>query len=404
MEPDSAYVYSSCSSNAGSSREGHEVHGSRNNSSNRRCWNCGSDSHLFIACKEPQIRYCYSCGHPIAMKRTCPECNGQRQENDREGRIEGWKLLKDIGLSTLDKTSVSSVTVANGDKCECLGVSHIPVRLNDSEKIIDILVVPDLSHTLILGVDFWVCMGIIPDLRLKESKFTQVNETFADINAVEALHSRELLTSDQVEILDKLVHDCFVRMGNSLGCTKIVEHKIELLDNVEPIKQGFYPVSSALMKHIDEELQDMLKKDVIEPSSSPWSSPIVTPLTELSKKNSKFVWTPRQEVALREVKEHLIPAPVMACSNFDWPFIVQTDASAYGIGAVLTQNHPDVGERVVSYLSRSLKKQERKFSTTERKCSAVIWSIEKLRSYIEGTHFTVVTDRWSTTFRTLRDA
>ncbi|KAG5900390.1 hypothetical protein JTB14_033838 [Gonioctena quinquepunctata] len=188
---------------------------------------------------------------------------------------KGWKLLKDIGLSTLDRTGVSSVTVANGDKCECLGVLHVPVRLKDSEKIIDILVVPDLSHTLILGVDFWVRMGIVPDLRSKEWKFTRVNGTFANINAVEALHSRELLTSDQVEILDELVNDCFVRMGNSLGCTKIVEHKIELLDNGEPIKQRFYPVSPALMKHIDGELQDMLKKDVIEPSSSPWSSPIV---------------------------------------------------------------------------------------------------------------------------------
>ncbi|KAG5865599.1 hypothetical protein JTB14_015089 [Gonioctena quinquepunctata] len=346
---------------------------------------------------------------------------------------KGWKLLKDIGLSTLDRTGVSSVTVANGDKCECLGVLHVPVRLKDSEKIIDILVVPDLSHTLILGVDFWVRMGIVPDLRSKEWKFTWVNGTFADINAVEALHSRELLTSDQVEILDELVNDCFVRMGNSLGCTKIVEHKIELLDNGEPIKQRFYPVSPALMKHIDGELQDMLKKDVIEPSLGPWSSPIVMhikilsmvferlisagltlsqekckfcrrelqflgyvvdenglhvdpgkvevilqiptpskisevrsligtarwyrrfipnfstviqPLTELLKKNTKFVWTPRQEAALREVKEHLISAPVMACPNFDLPFIVQTDASGYGIGAVLTQNHPDVGERV----------------------------------------------------------
>ncbi|KAG5887326.1 hypothetical protein JTB14_009020 [Gonioctena quinquepunctata] len=223
---------------------------------------------------------------------------------------------------------------------------------------------------------------------------------------------------------------------------KVVEHKIELLDNGEPIKQRFYPVLPALMKHIDEELQDMLKKDVIEPSSNPWSSPIVMmkmvfipgkvevilqiptpskisevrsligtaswyrrfipnfssviqPLTELLEKNAKFVWTPRQETALREVKEHLISAPVMACPNFDLPFIVQTDASAYGIGAVLTQNHPEVGKRVVSYLSRSLTKQERKFSSTERECLAVIWSIEKLLPYIEGTHFTVVTDHWS---------
>ncbi|KAG5877256.1 hypothetical protein JTB14_002088 [Gonioctena quinquepunctata] len=290
MEPDLAYVYSSCSSIAGSSREGHEVHGSRNNSSNRRCWNCGSDSHLSIACKEPQKRYCYSCGHPNATKRTCPKCNGQRQE-------------------TTGGTSVNDLLTS---------------RETNSANF----------RGRLLGA-----YGYSP-----RSSFEGVE-----------------IHSDQVEILDELVNDCFVRMGNSLGCTKIVEHKIELLDNGEPIKQRFYPVSPALMKHIDGELQDMLKKDVIEPSSSPWSSPIVMPLTELLKKNTKFVWTPRQEAALREVKEHLISAPVMACPNFDLPFIVQTDASGYGIGAVLTQNHPDVGERVVSYLSRSLTKQEKNF-------------------------------------------
>ncbi|KAG5870678.1 hypothetical protein JTB14_023894 [Gonioctena quinquepunctata] len=311
---------------------------------------------------------------------------------------KGWKLLKDIGLSTLDRTGVSSVTVANGDKCECLGVLHVPVRLKDPEKIIDILVVPDLSHTLILGVDFWVRMGIVPDLRSKEWKFTRVNGTFADINAVEALHSRELLTSDQVEILDELVNDCSVRMGNSLGCTKIVEHKIELLDNDE---NGLYvdPGKVEVILQIPTPSKISEVRSLIGTAS--WYrrfilnfSTVIQPLTELLKKNTKFVWTPRQEAALREVKEYLISAPVMACPNFDLPFIVQTDASGYGIGAVLTQNHPDVGERVVSYLSRSLTKQEIKFSTTERECLADL-EYRKLRPYIEGTHFTVVTDHWA---------
>lgn len=62
---------------------------------------------------------------------------------------------------------------------------------------------------------------------------------------------------------------------------------------------------------------------------------------------------------------------------------------------MLTQNHPDIGEKVVCYLSISLTKQEQKYSTTERECLAVLWSIEKLRPYIEGTHFTVITDHWS---------
>ncbi|KAK9709956.1 RNase H-like domain found in reverse transcriptase [Popillia japonica] len=124
-------------------------------------------------------------------------------------------------------------------------------------------------------------------------------------------------------------------------------------------------------------------------------STVIQPLTELLHKNTKFCWIARQEEAFKKVKEHLISAPVLSCPNFDLPFIVQTDASAYGIGAVLTQNYADQGEKVICYLSRSLTKQERKFSTTERECLAVLWSIEKLRPYLEGTHFTVITDHWS---------
>ena len=116
-------------------------------------------------------------------------------------------------------------------------------------------------------------------------------------------------------------------------------------------------------------------------------STLIQPLTELLRKNVRFKWTSRQEEALKSIKEHLVSAPVLSCPNFELPFVIQTDASAYGIGGVLTQNHPDLGERVVCYLSRSLTKQERKYSTTERECLAVLWSIEKLRPYIEGTHF-----------------
>lgn len=76
---------------------------------------------------------------------------------------------------------------------------------------------------------------------------------------------------------------------------------------------------------------------------------ISKPLTNLLKKNTVFVWTPSAAEAFDALKRALVAAPVLALPNFPQQFVVETDASAMGIGAVLMQNgHP------VAYLSKAL--------------------------------------------------
>lgn len=123
-------------------------------------------------------------------------------------------------------------------------------------------------------------------------------------------------------------------------------------------------------------------------------SSVISPLTALTRKNAKFTWDSTCEEAFNSIKEHLIKAPVLTCPDFSLPFIVQTDASDFGLGAVLSQMRNDE-EHVICYLSRSLTKAERKYSTTEKECLAVLFAVEKLRPYLEGTRFTVVTDHYS---------
>jgi len=83
--------------------------------------------------------------------------------------------------------------------------------------------------------------------------------------------------------------------------------------------------------------------------------------------------------------------PVLARPDFSRIFILQTDASDYGIEAILTQDNKK-GERVISYLSRTLNCAEKNYSTTEKDCLAIVSAIRKLRPYLEGYHFKVVTD------------
>lgn len=121
---------------------------------------------------------------------------------------------------------------------------------------------------------------------------------------------------------------------------------------------------------------------------------IAAPLHKLLKKQQKWWWTGEQDGAFERIKEMLTRAPVLTCPDFSKPFTLQTDASAEGVGAALLQ-FTDGGDQVIAYASRTLTATERKYSVTEKECLAIVWGIEKMRPYLEGYHFTVVTDHQS---------
>ena len=513
--------------------------------------------------------------------------------------LPGYEILLSLGLKLVKQSS--SCTVANGQVCNSIGYISAPITLVDKTRIIDIIVLPGLSHKIILGIDFWKAMDIIPDLGQDVWHFVESN----DLNQVASVQDIDHLTTLERSALDDLVKEKISKMGSGLGYCKVAEHEIVLEEGVRPIKQRYYPVSPYKQKFIDEEVEEMLRLGVIERSNSPWSSPvclakkkdgsfrfcidfrkvnehtkrdaypipyissildrlrdtrfissidiksafwqvplsesskevtaftvpgrglfqfrrmpfglsnapatwqrivdtifgpelepnvmvylddivitsvtfsehlklleiifdrlyvaglvvslekckfcqselrylgylvdskglrpdpekveaivnlrppqnisevrrfvgtaswyrrfvpnfssILAPILNLTKKNVRWNWSSDCQSSFTALKERLVTAPVLTAPDFEKEFYLHTDASSFGLGAVLTQKF-DEGEKAICYLSRSLSRQEMKLSVTEKECLAVIWSVEKLRHYLDCVRFTVITDHAS---------
>ena len=102
---------------------------------------------------------------------------------------------------------------------------------------------------------------------------------------------------------------------------------------------------------------------------------IVRPLHQLTCKNARFIWTPNCQSAFEELKEHLTTPPVLAYPCFQRDFVLETDTSIDGIGAVLGQYQGDENLHPVSYASRALSRSERNYGIMELETLAVVWAI-----------------------------
>ncbi|XP_078232326.1 uncharacterized protein LOC144583105 [Pogona vitticeps] len=138
----------------------------------------------------------------------------------------------------------------------------------------------------------------------------------------------------------------------------------------------------------------------------PRFSEIAAPLTDLTQKKTddRIPWTSDCEEAFRRLKEALINYPVLRAPDFDREFIIYTDASNSGVGAVLCQEDENGDQHPVSYLSRKLQKGERHLATVEKECLAIVYAIQKAKPYIWGRHFILCTDhsplQWLKTMKT----
>lgn len=496
------------------------------------------------------------------------------------------------------------VETADSEKHSIQGSIIAQITLEDRTRNFEIFIVPSLSQSLILGIDFWEEMQLVTDISNKTWEFAPSKLRIASLEGLQGIRGEDHLTEDEAAKLQAFIGTEFDENSTALGRTTLVEHVIDT-GNAQPIKQRYYPLSPARLQIVHEELDKMLKLGVVVPSKSAWSSPIVLldkpdgskrfcidfrkvnmvtkrdayplpqvtvildrlrdarylssldiksaywqiplskdsrektaftvpgrglyefttmpfglhnapatwqrfidsvigadlepyvfvylddvlvvtktfdhhleilkeifrrlksanvtlnkdkchlcrselkylgyvvdqrglkvdpekieaiikipvpttqkqvrqfcgtaswyrrfipdfasrlyPLTNMLKKNCKFVWNEEAQQAFENIRSCLVKAPILTCPDFSKEFVISCDASGVGVGAVLGQQG-DKGEQVIAYASRTLSRAEQKYSATERECLAVIWAVERFRPYVEGTHFTVITDHYS---------
>src|SRR3569833_1500206 len=116
-------------------------------------------------------------------------------------------------------------------------------------------------------------------------------------------------------------------------------------------------------------------------------SSIAVPLTNLTKKSVGWDWTGRCQDAFEMLKHSLAEAPLLRTPDEKKPYEVITDASDYGLGAVLLQEgYP------IAFESRRLNSAELNYTVTEKEMLAVVHALRVWRCYLEGAEFTVFTD------------
>ena len=121
-------------------------------------------------------------------------------------------------------------------------------------------------------------------------------------------------------------------------------------------------------------------------------SNLCAPLNRLRQKNVKWNWDESCQRAFESLKERLSEATMLVHFDRTLPIVLATDASSYGLGAVIMHRFPDGTEKPIAHASKSLTAAEKNYSQIEKEALSIIYGVRKFHQYLAGTTFELVTD------------
>lgn len=115
------------------------------------------------------------------------------------------------------------------------------------------------------------------------------------------------------------------------------------------------------------------------------------PLTSLLKKGTRFIWDAQTELGFMHLKNSLSEKTLLYLPDMSLPYIIQSDGSNVGYGAILLQERDGI-RHPIWFASKTLTPAETKYSTFEKEVGAALWAIERFRGYVEYSNFVLETD------------
>jgi len=118
----------------------------------------------------------------------------------------------------------------------------------------------------------------------------------------------------------------------------------------------------------------------------------IAPLHQLLKTDEKFNWTQEHSQTFQRSKELISNNALLVHYDPDKQLLLQTDASPYGLGAVISHVMPNGTEKPIAFASRTLSPSEKNYAQYEKEALSVIFGVKKFHQYLLGRGFTIVTD------------
>ena len=163
-------------------------------------------------------------------------------------------------------------------------------------------------------------------------------------------------------------------------------------DGIQPVPTKVEAIVKAPIPANVQQLRSFLGLTNYYGKFIPNLATLLHPLNALLQANKEWKWTPECVKAFQAAKEQIISASVLTHYDPTLPITLAADASAYGVGAVISHVLSDNTEHPIAFASRTLTTSEQNYAQLEKEALALIFGIKKFHRYLYGRKFTLITD------------